>query len=64
MLIVEAADAIVEMYPPGARICPTNSGNVYVSVGNNVLVLTTKFWFPALSKAVTKLTEIVRAVVS
>lgn len=28
MLIAVAAEAIVEIYPPGARACPTSSGNV------------------------------------
>jgi hypothetical protein len=64
MLMAVAAEASVEIYPPGARMCPTNSGKVYVSDGNRVLTLTIRFWFPALSNCVTRLTEIVRADVS
>jgi hypothetical protein len=64
MLIAVAAEASVEIYPPEAKICPTNSGKVYVSDGSRVLVLTIRFWLPALSNCVTRLTESVRATVS
>jgi hypothetical protein len=64
MLMAVAAEASVEIYPPGAKMWPTSSGKVYVSDGSRVLALTIRFWFPALSKPVTRLTEIVRADVS
>jgi hypothetical protein len=59
MLMADAVPAIVEINPPGARAAPTISGNVYVSDGCSDLVLTIKFWLPAPSSAVTRLTEIV-----
>jgi hypothetical protein len=59
MLIAEAAEASVEINPLGASAAPTISGNVYVSEGCKDLVLTIRFWLPAASSAVTRLTEIV-----
>ena len=61
MLIDVAALAMVDMNPPGANVCPTISGNVYVSAGCSDLVLTIKFWLPAVSDSVTRLTLIVAA---
>ena len=61
MLMAVAALAMVDMNPPGAKIWPTISGNVYVSAGCSDLVLTIKFWLPAVSAAVTKLTLMVAA---
>jgi hypothetical protein len=61
MLMALAVPAIVEMNPPGASAAPTISGNVYVSAGASVLVLTIKFWLPAVSAPVTKFTLIVAA---
>jgi hypothetical protein len=61
MLIDEAAEAIVEMNPPGDSTWPTNSGNVYVSEGSRVLALMIKFWLPDESNCVTRLTDRVAA---
>jgi hypothetical protein len=61
MLIAEAVPAIVEINPPGCSTWPTNSGNVYVSEGSNVLALMIKFWLPDESNCVTRLTDRVAA---
>jgi hypothetical protein len=61
MLMAEAADAIVEIEPPESMVCPTNSGNVYVSEGNKVLLLTIKFELLDELPTVIKFTEIVAA---
>ena len=61
MLMADAALAIVLIKPFGARIWPTISGNVYVSAGCKDLILTIKFWLPAVSESVTRLTLIVAA---
>ena len=47
------------MNPLGAKTCPTSSGKVYVSAGWIDFVLTIRFWLPAVSAAVTRLTLIV-----
>jgi hypothetical protein len=54
-----AALAIVEMYAVVGRICPTNSGKVYVSEAARLLVLVIRFWLPGVSEPVTKLTLMV-----
>jgi hypothetical protein len=64
MLIAVPVEARVEIYPPGAKICPTSSGNVYVSDGSRVLLFITRLLFPAVSSDVTRLIEMVRAEVS
>ena len=56
-----AVPAIVDMKPEGINTCPTNSGNVYVSAGCNVLALVIKLALPAVSPPVTKFTLIVAA---
>ena len=61
MLIADPVPAIVEINPFGEMTCPTISGNVYVSEGNKVLVLTIKLLFPADPATGTKLTESVAA---
>jgi hypothetical protein len=61
MLTAEAVPAKVEMKPLGISAAPTNSGNVYVSDGCKVLVLTIKLSLPADPAAVTKFTLIVAA---
>jgi hypothetical protein len=61
MLIADAVPAIVLMNPPGPSAEPVISGNVYVSAGWSVLAFTIKFWLPAESATVTKLTLIVAA---
>jgi hypothetical protein len=61
MLTAEAVPAKVEMKPPGISAAPTNSGNVYVSEGWRVLVLTIKLSLPAVVVTVTKFTLMVAA---
>jgi hypothetical protein len=61
MLMDVAVPAIVEMKSPERKAAPTSSGNVYVSLGCKVLVLTIKFSLPAVPVTVTKFTLMVAA---
>jgi hypothetical protein len=59
MLTADAVPAKVEMNPLGIMAAPTNSGNVYVSDGWSVLVLTIRLSLLEDVAPVTKLTLIV-----
>jgi hypothetical protein len=61
MLIAVAVPASVDINAPGDNTWPTSSGNVYTSVGCNVLVLVIKLASPAENDTVTKLTDNVAA---
>ena len=62
MLMAVAVPAMVEINPLAISTWPTISGKVYTSDAAKVLVLVIKFWLPAVSAAVTKLTLKVAAV--
>jgi hypothetical protein len=59
MLMLAAALAIVEINPSTGMICPTSSGKVYTSDGDNDFSFVIRFKLPAVPAGVTKLTLIV-----